>query len=724
MRRSSVLLKWVITYMLIIMIPLGCFAYGIIHSTAVVREQVALSNRQTLSSLSERTDRLLSRMSSMLFYVASQTSLADFAQALTLEQAMHSGSDLQKAIRSWQQSVETDISVLLYHERYQYLLSPECGTALSVADLVMSGFEHFEAGPWNNEISRSYPLPEYMIRQGFRWNDYRKCFVYALSFRGHRSPVNIFISVPVDELDLMDIDQRILLILSGDGSIRYSTDEDVFPAGDIVEVKDGHVRRETEDYISEAMEINRSDLQLILLSDASQYWGPLRKMVRIIGALFVLSLILSVILTVAFVQHSYAPVRKLMALTDAGKTKQDEFVHIEKSIRLLKDNVSSMQSTLQVQSRQLRASYLLSVLKGKQTALSDHEFMTYFDLPESNVSWMMILLSVSELGVEEQFDDYLAENDTMFSLTMAVEKLLGGYRHDWIEDGRLAVCILQLEEGKEWDAERFAAQFRELTASMNVRAVLGRPVKAFRELSQEYFDATNAMIYLQTVSESGLMPLTEYRAMMSNPSVMKESRWQKLLEDIQSGDTERTADDVKEIFGGHRIRNARIPVLKMQLAGRLNEIMTLYCENNPAQDVAQTFFPGMEAFLRAQNLEEMQKSFQALSVMTARGIDRSDTMADQVCAYVQEHYADPDLNISYLAEVFHRNPQTLSRLFRAQKGQGLLDYISMVRVDRARELIRTGDASLEKIAGMVGFTNVRTFRRAFVKQYGMLPSEM
>ena len=80
MRRSSVLLKWVITYMLIIMIPLGCFAYGIIHSTAVVREQVALSNRQTLSSLSERTDRLLSRMSSMLFYVASQTSLADFAQ--------------------------------------------------------------------------------------------------------------------------------------------------------------------------------------------------------------------------------------------------------------------------------------------------------------------------------------------------------------------------------------------------------------------------------------------------------------------------------------------------------------------------------------------------------------------------------------------------------------------------------------------------------------------
>ena len=322
------------------------------------------------------------------------------------------------------------------------------------------------------------------------------------------------------------------------------------------------------------------------------------------------------------------------------------------------------------------------------------------------------------------FCHYLAENDTMFSLTMAVEKLLGGYRHDWIEDGRLAVCILQLEEGKEWDAERFAAQFRELTASMNVRAVLGRPVKAFRELSQEYFDATNAMIYLQTVSESGLMPLTEYRAMMSNPSVMKESRWQKLLEDIQSGDTERTADDVKEIFGGHRIRNARIPVLKMQLAGRLNEIMTLYCENNPAQDVAQTFFPGMEAFLKAQNLEEMQKSFQALAVMTARGIDRSDTMADQVCAYVQEHYADPDLNISYLAEVFHRNPQTLSRLFRAQKGQGLLDYISMVRVDRARELIRTGDASLEKIAGMVGFTNVRTFRRAFVKQYGMLPSEM
>jgi AraC-like DNA-binding protein len=232
------------------------------------------------------------------------------------------------------------------------------------------------------------------------------------------------------------------------------------------------------------------------------------------------------------------------------------------------------------------------------------------------------------------------------------------------------------------------------------------------------------MIYLQTVSESGLMNISEYRALMSNPSVMKESRWQKLLEDIQAGDVERTAGDVEEIFRGHRIRNASLPVLKMQLSSRLNELMTLYCDNNPAQDVAKTFLPGMETFLRSENLEEMRKGFQNLVAMTAGGIDQSDTLADQVCSYVQEHYADQALNISYLAEVFHRNPQTISRLFRAQKGQGLLDYISMVRVEQAKNRMKTSEDSLEKIASAVGFTNVRTFRRAFVKQYGVLPSEM
>lgn len=724
MHKSSVMLKWIMTYLLIILIPFGCFAYGIVHSTSVVREQIAVSGRQTLTALTERTEQLLGRMSSMLFFIGSQNALTEFAQASTLEGAMHCGSELQKMVRNYLQSTETDLSVFLYQERFQYLLSPECGTELTVADLVMRSFEPFDAGVWNEQICRSYTRPQYMIQPGFRWNDFRNCFVYALSVRGHRSPVNIFISIPVEEMKAPDAEDSILLILSPDGVVLHSTDDAKFPVKSTLHPEKDHFTHEGAAYIVQSAGLKRADLQLVLLSDSARYWSPLQKMVRIIGALFLLALILSVVLTAFFVQRSYAPVRKLMALTDAEKTKQDEFTHIEKSIRLLKDNVSSMRSTLQAQSQQLRASYLLSVLKGKRTALSDHEFMTYFDLPESNVSWVMILMSVSELDMEEQFDAYLAENDRMFSLTMAVERLLTAWPHDWIEDGRIAVCLLRLENGTDWDPRLFASRFQELTNSMNVRAVLCRPVPAMRELSQEYFDATNAMIYLQTVSESGLMDLAEYRALMSNPSVMKESRWQKLLVDIQAGDQEQAALDVEEIFRGHRIRNARIPVLKMQLASRLNELMTLYSENNPTQDVAQTFLPGMESFLAAENLEEMQKSFQNLVAMTAGGIDRSDNLADQVCAYVQEHYADQALNISYLAEVFHRNPQTISRLFRAQKGQGLLDYISQVRVERAKTLMKTSDESLEKIACEVGFTNVRTFRRAFVKQYGVLPSEM
>ena len=724
MHKSSVLIRWIITYMLIIMIPLGCFAYGIVHSTSVVREQIALLNRHTLASLSERTDQLLGRMSSMLFFIASQNSLTAFAQAPSLEEAMHSGAELQKAVRQYQQSVETDISVLLFQEKYQYLLSPECGTELHAGDLVMAGLDAFEAGAWNARISQTYSKPQYMIEQGFRWNDFRTCFVCAVSVKRNRSPVNIFITIPVEEMKMLDTENHILLILSSEGMIRYSTDETKFPERSLLVMENGRVKTRGTEYIAESTGMEKSGMQLVLMSDSGQYWSPLQKMVRIIGALFILSLILSVILTAFFVRRSYAPVRKLMALTDAEKTKQDEFTHIEKSIRLLKDNVSSMQTTLQAQSQQLRASYILSVLKGKRTALSDHEFMTYFELPEFGVSWVMILMSVSELGMEEQFDAYLAENDRLFSLTMAVERLLTAYSHDWIEDGRLSVCLLQLEKESCWDPDRFASQFQELTGSMNVRAVLCRPVQAFRELSQEYFDATNAMIYLQTVSESGLMNISEYRALMSNPSVMKESRWQKLLEDIQAGEVERTAGDVEEIFQGHRIRNASLPVLKMQLSSRLNELMTLYCDNNPAQDVAKTFLPGMETFLRSENLEEMRKGFQNLVAMTAGGIDQSDTLADQVCSYVQEHYADQALNISYLAEVFHRNPQTISRLFRAQKGQGLLDYISMVRVEQAKNRMKTSEDSLEKIASAVGFTNVRTFRRAFVKQYGVLPSEM
>lgn len=81
------------------------------------------------------------------------------------------------------------------------------------------------------------------------------------------------------------------------------------------------------------------------------------------------------------------------------------------------------------------------------------------------------------------------------------------------------------------------------------------------------------------------------------------------------------------------------------------------------------------------------------------------------------------MNISSISDAVDRNPRYLSHIFNQQTGEGLLDYINGVRIKHAKQLTADTGLSTEDISLQVGFTNVRTFRRAFFRATGVQPSK-
>ena len=94
-----------------------------------------------------------------------------------------------------------------------------------------------------------------------------------------------------------------------------------------------------------------------------------------------------------------------------------------------------------------------------------------------------------------------------------------------------------------------------------------------------------------------------------------------------------------------------------------------------------------------------------------------------VLPYVAENYANINLSVASIAEHFGVHPVYLSRLFKAQIGEGLLDYITAFRIERAKEILRDSRLTIEEAAARVGYTNARTFSRAFKKVTGMTPGK-
>lgn len=65
----------------------------------------------------------------------------------------------------------------------------------------------------------------------------------------------------------------------------------------------------------------------------------------------------------------------------------------------------------------------------------------------------------------------------------------------------------------------------------------------------------------------------------------------------------------------------------------------------------------------------------------------------------------------------------LQKLFQEKTGNGVIEYFSKMKIDAAKQLIRTGHMNFTQISQQLGYSSIHYFSRQFKKLTGMTPSE-
>ena len=94
----------------------------------------------------------------------------------------------------------------------------------------------------------------------------------------------------------------------------------------------------------------------------------------------------------------------------------------------------------------------------------------------------------------------------------------------------------------------------------------------------------------------------------------------------------------------------------------------------------------------------------------------------RIADYVDRHYADPDLSIDALSAMFKISPSYLSRIFKREKGTGVLPYLQHKRIAQAMVLLGTTNLKIREVALQVGYLSDQTFARTFKSVTGSTPS--
>lgn len=101
---------------------------------------------------------------------------------------------------------------------------------------------------------------------------------------------------------------------------------------------------------------------------------------------------------------------------------------------------------------------------------------------------------------------------------------------------------------------------------------------------------------------------------------------------------------------------------------------------------------------------------------------RGEDLYQGICIYIQENF-HRTITRDSIAQRFNISPNHLSRLFRQQGHMTLVDYLTWVRMERAKFMLKKYHFRLNEVATRCGFQDVNYFFRVFKERTGMTPSQ-
>jgi AraC-like DNA-binding protein len=101
---------------------------------------------------------------------------------------------------------------------------------------------------------------------------------------------------------------------------------------------------------------------------------------------------------------------------------------------------------------------------------------------------------------------------------------------------------------------------------------------------------------------------------------------------------------------------------------------------------------------------------------------QSDRNIAEIIEWVRIH-AFKDISVSDIADEFRYNKNYLSRFFKSKTGYHLQEYINLMKISKAKDLLTRSTRSVKDIAEKVGISDEKYFMRMFKKYENMTPTE-
>ena len=155
----------------------------------------------------------------------------------------------------------------------------------------------------------------------------------------------------------------------------------------------------------------------------------------------------------------------------------------------------------------------------------------------------------------------------------------------------------------------------------------------------------------------------------------------------------------------------------MELCGILKELTILYVSQKSTYRLRSS---ALILELLACLIEHFSEPVTDTGAETKAG---SMERLDQICTYVEHHYAE-EITLGEAAEEAGLNKEYFCRFFKQNMGTSFIQYVNQVRLGHIYQDLLYTDGSVQEIMERHGFYNQKLFYRMFKERYDCTPRQL
>ncbi|MEC0237190.1 response regulator [Paenibacillus kribbensis] len=251
-----------------------------------------------------------------------------------------------------------------------------------------------------------------------------------------------------------------------------------------------------------------------------------------------------------------------------------------------------------------------------------------------------------------------------------------------------------------------------------------------QELPKVYQSAIRSLYWNQQEETDTLLFIEEQPEQSHNSAKLLEGLYvhPTLTHLLESRQWEEAEAKINRVFG--KIEEAgytREHLYELFITVTSAFMYTAHKQGRFITQMDQTGFDPLHAQKMVQSFSNLKEwIFLMMNKLKSEWSESEQSAKSYVVKQVQELISQDkgqELSVKTIADQVYLHPVYLSKIYKAETGEGLGDYIIRMRMERALYLLKYSNKKIYEITTELGYQNPQYFSKMFKKHYGMTPHE-